>query len=359
MAMTSRAAVLRSANDPYTLEEVTLADLRPHEVLVEIVSAGMCHTDMAVRESEALPMIPGHEGAGIVTAVGSGIDTIEVGDHVVLSLSSCGHCPFCLRGEPAYCTSFMPLNVIGRYPDGSTGATDGNGDPVGNRFFGQSSFATHAIADERSVVVVNRDLPLEILGPLGCGFQTGAGCVLNEMKLRPGQSIVVFGAGGVGMAAVMAAKLSGASDIVVVDLHESRLEMARELGATRTVDATADGLVNEILGTNSGIDYVLETSGVGSALHAGLAALATGGLAVTVTGDRVTGFPPEMLVGKRATFSLEGNAHPQLFIPQLLRFWREGRFPFDKLIQAYSLDRINDAEADSKSGKAIKPVLQP
>lgn len=360
MGVTTRAAVLRAQDQPYEIEEITLDDLKPGEVLVKIVSAGMCHTDIVTRGRPVFPIILGHEGAGVVAELGPGVTGIAVGDHVVVTFSSCGRCLSCLRGEPAYCVEFFHRNMTGRHPDGTTSATDRSGAQVANRFFGQSSFAEHVITEIRNLVVVDPDVPLELLGPLGCGLQTGAGTVLNEMRLAAGQSIAVFGAGGVGLAAVMAAKLSGASDIVVVDLHETRLRKAAELGATRTVVGGTRDVAEQVIGTGTGMDFVLETSGVNDVVLAAISALGTGGLAVLVGSPQpIDGLLPTKLMGRKVTYSLEGNAVPQLLIPQLIRFWQEGRFPFDQLIRSYDLASINDAEADSRSGVTIKPVLVP
>ncbi|MFI7498965.1 NAD(P)-dependent alcohol dehydrogenase [Streptomyces sp. NPDC049687] len=361
---TTRAAVLRSADKEHVIEEITLADLRPDEVLVKIAGTGMCHTDMMARDpalgASLTPMVLGHEGSGVVTAVGSAVTAVHPGDHVLLSFASCGACRECLKGAPAYCENFDALNVSGRYPDGSTGATDAQGRPVPNRWFGQSSFAEHAIAAERDVVVVDKDLPLELLGPLGCGIQTGAGAVLNEMRLAPGQSLAVFGAGAVGLAAVMAAKLAGASDIVVVDLNESRLDLAKELGATRTVLGGGEGVVEQVIDAGPGMDFSLETTAVGKVITDAVAVLARRGTAVLVgVGTGLLSVPPPQLAGRKVTFVLEGGAVPRVFLPQLIRFWREGRFPFDRLVRTYPLAEINAAEADSLSGRTIKPVLIP
>lgn len=361
---TTRAAVLRSPDVQHVIEEVTLADLRRDEVLVRIAGAGMCHTDLLPRDpvlgASFTPMVLGHEGSGVVTAVGSAVTGVRPGDNVVLSFASCGSCRECLQGAPAYCEDFDARNFSGRYPDGSTSATDGRGQPVPNRWFGQSSFAQYAIAAERHVVVVDQDLPLELLGPLGCGIQTGAGAVLNEMRLAPGQSIAIFGAGAVGLAAVMAAKLAGASDIVVVDLNESRLDTAMELGASRTVVGGKEDVVEQVVGAGRGMDFSFETTAVEKVISDAIAVLARRGSAVMVgAGTGLLTVPPTQLIGRKVTFVLEGSAVPRVFVPQLIRFWQEGRFPFDKLIRTYPLADINAAEADSLSGKTIKPVLIP
>lgn len=362
---TMQAAVLRSADTPYVLEEVTLAELGPREILVRIVGAGMCHTDMLPRDPDGAmaaiaPVILGHEGSGVVEGVGMAVAHVAPGDHVLLSFDSCGRCGPCLEASPAYCLEFEARNLTGRHTDGTATAIDADGTAVANRWFAQSSFAAYAIATERNVVVVDPDLQLEILGPLGCGFQTGAGAVLNEMHIAPGQSLAVFGAGAVGLAAVMAAKLSGASDIVVVDLQQSRLDVALEVGATRVVLGTADDVVAQVRGGGPGMDFSFETTAVGTVISASLEVLARRGMCVLVGAGagRLEVYPWEF-VGKTITYIYEGSAVPHLLLPRLIQFWREGRFPFDKLIRTYPLSEINQAEADSLSGATIKPVLLP
>ncbi|MEU9065166.1 NAD(P)-dependent alcohol dehydrogenase [Streptomyces sp. NPDC048430] len=358
----TRAAVSRTAGSSYVLEDVTLEELRPDEVLVRIVGAGMCHTDMLPRNPalgmDLGPIILGHEGSGVVEQVGKRVAGVRPGDHVVISYASCGTCRNCLRAQPAYCQEFELRNVSGRYADGGTSARGSDGQPIANRWFGQSSFADHAVATERNVVVVDPELPLGLLGPLGCGLQTGAGAVLNEMRLSPGQSVAVFGAGAVGLAAVMAAKLAGASDIVVVDLHESRLDLAVSLGATRVVLGTKDNVVDEVKGAGPGVDFSFETTAVTEVISAAVEVLDRPGTAVLVgAGMGQLAVSPHQLSGRKITYVLEGNAVPQLFLPLLISFWKQGQFPFDRLIQTYPLDDINAADADFRSGKTIKPVL--
>lgn len=357
-----KAAVFRAHDEPYRIEDVTLGALEPTELLVRIVGVGMCHTDMLLRSpamaAALAPAILGHEGSGVVAAIGSAVTRASVGDHVLLSFDSCGWCASCLGGAPAYCVEFMARNISGRRADGTISATSAAGEPITNRWFGQSSFAEYSIATERNVVVVDKALPLELLGPLGCGLQTGAGSVLNEMQLAPGQSIAVFGAGAVGLAAVMAAKLAGATEIVVVDLHESRLELALELGATRVVRGDADDVRGQVVGDGSGMDFTFETTAVASVMTRAIEVLALRGKAVLVgAGGGDLTISPSLLSGRTVTYALEGSSIPQLFLPQLISYWQRGLFPFEKLVRTYALDDINQAEADSLSGATIKPVF--
>ncbi|MDQ1403862.1 MAG: aryl-alcohol dehydrogenase [Actinomycetota bacterium] len=358
------AAVLRAADGPYALEQVDLAEPLADEVLVRIVAAGMCHTDVLPRGEVTFsppPIITGHEGAGVVEAVGADVTGIAVGDHVVLSFDSCGTCEACAAGNPAHCETFLMRNLLGRRLDFTTGVTDAAGAEVASRWFGQSSFATHAMATARNVVVVDKELPLEKLGPLGCGIQTGAGSVLVALDVQPGKTIVVFGAGAVGLAAIMAAKVADAATIIAVDLHQHRLDLALELGATHAIDGSGDDVVAQIHAlTGGGAHYAIDTTGVPAVMTNALAGLRLGGVAGFVgiqVGDLV--LDGAALIGKTAIGILEGNTDPHTFIPRMLELWQAGQFPFDRLIEEFPLAEINEAEQASLSGRVIKPVLRP
>jgi aryl-alcohol dehydrogenase len=358
------AAVLREPDGEYSIEPVELAAPREDEVLVRIVGAGMCHTDVLPRAPGSFsppPIVTGHEGSGVVEAVGAAVRRVEVGDHVVLSFDSCRECPTCRSGQPAYCETFLLRNLSGRNVDGSTGITDREGQAVASRWFGQSSIATHCIASERNAVVVDRSLPLELLGPLGCGVQTGAGSILVALDVQPGSSLVVFGAGAVGLSAVMAGVVAGATTIVAVDLQDHRLTLAQELGATHVLRGDSPDLVETIHAiTGGGANYGFDTTGVPSVIVAALAGLRmTGvlGLVGVQQGDLV--LDGLALVGKTAIGILEGSADPHVFIPRMIDLWREGRFPFDRLIETFPMSEINTAERSSLAGGTIKPVLVP
>ncbi len=239
--------------------------------------------------------------------------------------------------------------------------TDAQGDPIGSRWFGQSSFASHALSEERNTVVVDKSLPLELLGPLGCGIQTGAGSVLVAMGVEAGSSIVVWGSGAVGMAAIMAAKAAGATTIVAVDLQQHRLDLDRELGATHTVVGGYDDLVlriGEIC--EGGSDYAFDTTGAPAVMQSALAALRMGGVLglVGIQTDPLVlqGLAP---LGKTIVNILEGGVDPKTFIPRMIDLWQNGQFPFDRLIETFPLSEINEAEASSLAGGVIKPVLLP
>ena len=361
--MQVKAAVLRDPAGAYAIEDVELAAPRADEVLVRIVGAGMCHTDVLPRTGMIAPppVITGHEGAGVVEAVGADVTGVQVGDHVVLSFDSCGACRNCLADQPAYCDTFMARNLFGVNLDGSTPVTGADGAPVAARWFGQSSFATHCLATARNVVVVDPSLPLEQLGPLGCGIQTGAGSILVAMDVQPGTSLVVFGAGAVGLAAVMAGRVAGATTIIAVDLQPHRRDLALELGATHPLDGADPRNVAAILEiTGGGAQYAFDTTGIPAVIKNGLLALRmTGvmGLVGVQQGDLV--LDSSSWIGKTMMNILEGGAKPQDFIPRMIQLWQDGRFPFDRLIETYPMSRINEAEQSSLAGGTIKPVLLP
>jgi len=362
--MQIEAAVLRDRSGPFTLEKLEVGEPGPGEVLVEVAGVGFCHTDVLPRTQGFMarpPIVVGHEGAGVVTAVGAGVD-LPVGAHVVMSFDSCGRCVNCADGHPAYCSTFFPRNLTGRAAKGPGPVVDADGAPVAARWFGQSSFASHALATARNVVVVDDDLPLHLLGPLGCGIQTGAGSILLALGVRAGSSVAVYGVGAVGMAAVMAARLAGAATVVVIDLHDSRLELARELGATHTIRGDASDVPRQVIAaTGDGAQYALDTTGVPEVITGAVEALrATGTLGLAGAGSREVVLAPSALSGgKNLMGILEGDAVPQVFLPRLISLWRQGRFPFDRLLRTYPLSRVNDAERDAASGATIKPVLLP
>lgn len=359
------AAVLRERDQPYSLEQLELAEPGPGDVLVRIAGAGICHTDVLPRIPEIglpLPIVCGHEGSGTVEAVGPGVTAVAPGDHVVLSFDSCGGCRNCRTGHPAYCETFMARNLSGYRLDGTTplGATDG--EVVAGAWFGQSSFATHSLGSERNVVKVDDDLPLEQLGPLGCGLQTGAGSILVAMAVRPGTSLAVFGTGAVGLAAVMAARIAGCTTIIGVDLNDDRLQLAAELGATHTFNGADPDLIERLTAlTGDGLQYAFDTTGVPAVILTALTTLRQTGICglVGVQTAPLTIENNLLAAGRNVMGILEGDAVPQVFIPQLIDLWRQGRFPFDRLLQTFPFEEINRAEAASLSGEVVKPVLLP
>ncbi|MBP0590423.1 NAD(P)-dependent alcohol dehydrogenase [Paraburkholderia sp. LEh10] len=362
-----KAAVMREPKAPFQFEDIYVGTIRDDEVLVRIVASGVCHTDIMVRNQDApvpLPAIAGHEGAGVVEAVGAAVTEVKPGDHVVLSYMSCGHCKPCISGHPAHCAHVWPINFGGSRLDGSTGTHDAHGHVMHDHFFGQSSFAEYSVANERNVVKVPDDLPLELLAPLGCGIETGAGGVLNALKVRPGSSFAAFGAGAVGLSAVMAARVAGATTIIAVDVNADRLKLALELGATHSVNSREGDPVGQIRAiTGGGLDYSLECSGRKEVLRQAIDALGSFGtcgiIGATRPGTEASfDINDVMAPSKRIMGIVQGDAIPKIFIPALIELFRQGRFPFDRLIRYYDFVDINQAIEDSESGRTIKPVLR-
>jgi aryl-alcohol dehydrogenase len=347
------------------VESVDLEAPRTDEVLIRIVASGICHTDLGVHAGRGpgtpLPAVLGHEGAGVVLETGSGVTQLTVGDHVVLSGSSCGICPSCLRNFPSYCRESMPRNFGGQRMDGSS-ALSQDGARLGGHFFGQSSFARHCLANERTAVKVAADLPLELLGPLGCGVITGAGAVLCSLRVQAGQSVAIFGAGGVGLSAVMAARLVGARAIIAVDRIPSRLQLARELGATHALDAAAPDLAQQIIEiSGGGVDRSLNTTRAPEIFTLAMQCLAMQGVAGFVAAPSTPWQPalfPMLAGGRRLQGILGGDAAPRTVIPMLIDYFRQGRLPFDRLVRFYAFDDIGSAFHDMAQGEVIKPVLR-
>jgi aryl-alcohol dehydrogenase len=358
------AAVLRTGNGPFTVEALEVVEPRSSEVLVRMVAAGMCHTDLLSRELPpeffAGPQVYGHEGAGVVEAVGADVTGVVPGDHVVLSFNSCGACPACAKGRLPYCFNFSLHNMSGGRPDGTSAFTDAAGNRVGSHYFGQSSFASHTVVAQQSVVKVDPSYDLASLGPLGCGVQTGAGAVMNTLAVEAGASLVVTGAGALGLSAVMAAKVVGAGTIIAVDRHANRLDLARRFGATHTISGTPEQITAQIRDiTGVGSDYAFDTTGnaaIVRASHDALNTIGTLALAGVGFGELSLNFI-SMISGRTITGVMEGDSTPSEFIPLLARLNAEGSFPFDELITRFPIDQINEAEAASASGAVIKPVL--
>jgi aryl-alcohol dehydrogenase len=361
------AAVVRSKGAPFTIEPARIREPAGDEVLVRIVASGLCHTDLIVRDQYypvPLPAVLGHEGAGVVEAVGPQVTQLAPGDHVVLTYASCGHCRSCAGGHSAYCRDLFRLNFGGADLEGLNAIEDAAGQPLHDHFFGQSSLASHALSRENNTVKVSREAPLELLGPLGCGIQTGAGAVINSLRLTPGSSFASLGAGAVGLSAVMAARACGATRVIAVDVVPSRLELAMELGATHVVNSRETDMVEAIRRiSDGGVDYALESTGRADVLGQAIEALGVLGTLGVVgappLGTRAEFDINNLLLGGRSIRGIvEGDSTPQVFIPQLVELYLQGRFPFDRLVKFYPLAEINQAAEDSLRGVTLKPILR-
>jgi aryl-alcohol dehydrogenase len=360
------AAVTEAKSERFVLQELELGELRPNEVLVQVAAAGICHTDLIVRDQwypVPLPAVLGHEGAGVVERVGAAVVGLAPGDRVGMTFDSCGRCPTCQTGRPTYCHSFFEHNFAAARADG-TSALSRDGELIHGHFFGQSSFATHAVAGERNVVRLPDSIPLEIAAPFGCGIQTGAGAVLNVLRAPAGSSIAIFGTGTVGLAAVLAAVVAGCTTIIGVDVNPARLALARELGATHTIDAREHEAVSHIQAiTGPGVDFSLETTASPTVLRQAVECTGPTGICGLIGapafGTEVSLDMNSILVAGRTLRGIvEGDSVPSLFLPRLVELWDQGRFPVDRLMTFFDFDQINEAAAAAEAGTAVKPVLR-
>lgn len=363
--MKADAAVLNQPNGPFNIETVDVADPQAGEVRVAIKAVGICHTDLVIASGALglqFPAILGHEGAGIVDAVGDGVTGVKPGDKVLLTFNSCGHCAPCERNEPAYCQQFMAYNMACVRQDGSSRVHRGD-EKVSDNFFGQSSFASMATANERNLIKLDDDADLALLAPLGCGVQTGVGAVLRSLEAKAGQSLVVLGAGAVGLSAVMGGKIAGCSAIIAVEPQEARRALATELGATHTLDGAGDvaGAVRAIL--PDGADLVVDTSGHMPVVEQTVNMIANRGriglVGLPGSLDAVLPVPVVQWLSMGGTVRgiVEGDSLPREFIPELIAHHKAGRLPMEKFCKSYPFSAINEAIADAHTGKAIKAVL--
>ncbi|QZH75906.1 MAG: NAD(P)-dependent alcohol dehydrogenase [Erythrobacter sp.] len=368
MTTTANAAICRGHDHPFSIEPVELADLAPDEILVRVIACGICHTDLAVRDAQLpvpLPAVLGHEGAGIVEAVGNAVTAAKPGDRVVMSFNSCGSCPSCEIDAPTYCYNFFPNNWSGTRADG-TPCMRHNGEPMAANFFGQSAFATHAIAHQNNTVALPSrfdSISLDMIAPIGCGLMTGAGAVLNAMEVREGMPIAVFGTGTVGMAAIMAAKIAGANPIIAVDVNDARLELAKELGATHAFNAKDDAPAKIRELCPHGLGYAFDTTGINKVIEDGWNLLAPKGICGIVgasdPADNLTFNEAAFMGGGRTVMGiLGGNSNGAPFLLELLDHHLAGNFPFDRLIEHFDFAQINEAIEASEAGLVVKPVLR-
>ncbi|TKT08035.1 NAD(P)-dependent alcohol dehydrogenase [Streptomyces galbus] len=369
MPTSTNVAVARTGEDTFHWESAVLDDPGPGEILVRLVATGLCHTDLSVlagRLPTPLPAVLGHEGAGTVEAVGPEVTDIEPGDHVVLSFNSCGRCRSCLTGRPTACDTYFPLNFHAARPDGTTPIRTQDGAPLGGLFFGQSSLARHAVVSAQSVVHVDvaDESELAQLAPVGCGIQTGAGAILNLLRPVHGESLAVFGAGAVGLSAVMAARLTPARTIVAVDVVPARLDLATELGATHTIDSSKEDLATQLraLAGPAGPTHIVETTGIPALLELAITAVSAQGTVAVIgapsAGSRASFDVNALIDGRTVRGVTEGGSDRVTFIPSLIDLARRGRLPYRKFVRFYSEDQLHLAVEDARSGRTIKPVIR-
>lgn len=369
------AAVAHDPQAPFSIEPVLLDAPRADEVLVKLAGVGLCHTDLSAKTGTIfpirLPAVLGHEGSGVVVAAGSSVTRFKAGDRVVMSFRSCGGCRNCKQNHPAYCESMPLLNYVGSRADGTTSIRANNesaakGAALSSNFFGQSSFATHALTYERNLVAVPDEFPLELAGPLGCGIQTGAGAILNVLKPAAGSSLLITGGGSVGLSALLAAVVADCSRIIVAEPVAERRALALDLGATDTIDPRSTDLAQETRRiVPSGVDHYFDSTGHPTVIASGMAGLGLRGSAALVGTppqlDSMLAVPLMSLLGQGQSVHgiVEGDSDPEAFVARLMQLYLEGRFPFNRLVSTYAFAEINKAVDDHTRGLCVKAVLIP
>ncbi len=364
--MKVKAAVFYEVGVPFQIEELDLAEPRHGEVLVKVAAAGVCHSDwhlMTGATKHPLPVVPGHEGSGVVQGVGAGVTTLKPGDHVALNWApNCGHCFYCLRDRPSLCSTYVGPLWAGTMMDGTTRFSK-EGEPV-YHFSALGCFADYVVVPQECCVAIDKAVPLEIAALVGCAVTTGVGAVLNTAVVQPGSSVVVFGAGGVGLNIIMGAKLAGASRIIAVDTNEAKGDLAKSFGATDVImnrPDTNDSIRN--LTEGRGADYVFEAVGLTSLQEQCLDVVRPGGVVVYVGMSPMgssTNLPGAIIARqeKTVTGSYYGSANTARDFPKYIDLYRQGLLDLERLIsKRYSLEQINEAYADMLQGETARGII--
>ena len=369
------AAVLRgmgrstpySESKPFTIESVDLAAPQAEELLVRILAAGLCHSDLSVingSRPRPMPMILGHEATGEVIEAGPGVTAFRAGDRVVFSfIPNCGHCEPCSIGRPALCEPGASANITGTLLGGFRRLKDLDGETI-HHHLGISAFSDYAVVSTASAVKIDSDIPPEIAALFGCAVMTGVGAIVNTAKISPGESIAIFGLGGVGLSALLGAHAAGAFPIIAVDVNESKLSFARELGATACFNAAKENVLSDLRDfTGGGVHYAIESVGSERALAQAYAATRRGGTTVTIglpPPERMLSIPAISLVAEERTLkgSYMGSSVPMRDIPRFINLYRAGLLPVDRLLtHRLRLPEINLAFDRLAQGEAVRQVL--
>ncbi len=373
--MKTRAAVLTrtgapapyAQSKPLEIWEVDLAPPGPGEVLVKVMAAGICHSDLSIINGDRprdTPIVLGHEAAGVVEALGEGVTDLAVGDHVVmLFVPGCGHCPSCAEGRPVLCEPAAQAGVAGTLLSGAKRLSRG-GQSIAH-FVGVSAFAEHAVLSRRGVQKIDKAMPMELAALFGCAVMTGVGAVANTAKVSPGQSVAVVGLGGVGLSAVMGAAAAGAARVVAVDLNPDKLTMARDFGATDTVNAGDADAVQQVRDlTGGGVDHAFEMVGSAKALEMAYRITRRGGQTVTAglpSNAQAINLPVWHLVAEERTLkgSYMGSCIPRRDIGRYMALHAAGKLPVDRLVTGYlTLDQINEGFDRLARGEAIRQIIR-
>ena len=365
--MQAMAAVLYAAGTPLRLEQVEVLPPQRGEVLVRIYAGGVCHSDLHVMKGHLpmpKPIILGHEGSGIVEEVGEGVTSVQQGDHVIFIWRvSCGSCDYCSSGRPALCDVGTQVRVTGLMPDGTTRFRL-NGEPI-RHFAGVSSFSELSTMPEAAVLKIPQDFPLDKAALLGCGVITGVGAVANGAKVKVGNSVAIFGCGGIGLNAVQGARIVGALKIIAVDVMPQKLEYARQMGATHLVDGSKEDSVEVIkkLTGGRGVDYAFEAIGLAKTIEQAFAAIRRGGttvvIGVTPADVRVSINANEMVYSEKTLMgSVYGSSRPRIDILNLLEMHEAGKLQLDELLtRTYPLEQINEAYAALERGEVARSLV--
>ena len=356
-----KAALFHGVHQPLTIEEIELGQPMAREIVVRTVASGVCHSDLHFVEGLwpfPPPAVLGHEAAGIVEEVGDQVTYVQPGDHVIACLSVfCGHCDQCLTGHPNRC-----WNPETRRAPNDPPRLSQDGKPV-NQFINISSFAEKMLLHENAVVKIREDMPLEAAALIGCGVMTGVGAALNTAKVEPGSTVAVFGAGGVGLAAMQGARIAGARQIIAVDVVESKLATARELGATHIVDASSGDPVAKIREmTKGGVDYSFEAIGLRTAAAQAFDCLNIGGTATVIgmipIGEKVEIDARMLLSERKLQGSIMGSNRFRVDMPRHIEFYLQGRLKLDEMISRKGrLEDVNEAFRAMKAGEVARTVL--
>jgi S-(hydroxymethyl)glutathione dehydrogenase/alcohol dehydrogenase len=356
-----KAAVLREVGKPLSIEDVELADPGPHEVRIRTAAAGVCHSDLHFQTGAyfyPMPAVLGHESAGVVQAVGDQVRYVAPGDHVITCLSVfCGHCDYCLKGRPALCTK----EETRRAADGPSRISQ-KGETV-HQFLDLSSFAEEMLVHENAIVKITTEMPLDRAALIGCGVTTGAGAVFNTAKVPPGATVAVIGCGGVGLSAVQGARIAGAGRIIAVDMHDSKLDLARQFGATDGVNAGAGDPVEQVKElTGGGVEYAFEAIGLAKTAEQAFAMIRNGGVATVIgmipIGQNVTVPGVDFLFEKKLQGSNMGSNAFRVDMPRYVDLYLQGRLNLDDLVsKRIKLEQVNEAFADLESGEVARSVI--
>lgn len=364
--MQIQAALLLGAHQPFIVEELTLDDPHDGEVLVKIAASGVCHSDYHMvtgATQHPMPVVPGHEGAGVVYAVGNGVTRVKVGDHVTLNWApDCGHCFYCLRGKPNLCETYVGPIWAGAMLDGTTRLRWK--DQTVYHFSGLASFAEYAVVPQESCIPIRKDVPLEVAALVGCAVATGVGAAMYTAEVKPGESVVVFGCGGVGLNILQGAWLCGAEKIIAVDTNPAKMEIARQFGATHTVLADQNPIefIKELTG-GRGAEHAFEAVGVPAIQEQALQAIRPGGT-LTLAGLSAMGsgtnLPGAIITRQEKVIkgSYYGTVNASRDFPLMLDLYMAGKLKLDELItQRYPLNEINQAYQAMLSGSVARGVV--